>query len=109
MIELFRNLEVHLHESFTSKVVEGMLNGTLDAGLLRDGDPVEGIVAMPIYAEPFVAVVPTTHPLAKRKRISVAALRGEPFVHYPRNAGNRAFEKPFLLCEEHGFRPQIVQ
>ena len=36
-------------------------------------------------------------------------LRHDPFIHYPRSAGNRAFEKPLALCEEHGFRPQIAQ
>ena len=44
-----------------------------------------------------------------RRRISVASLRDEPFVYYPRSAGARAYEKPLTLCEEHGFRPQIVQ
>ena len=40
---------------------------------------------------------------------SVASLRNDPFVYYPRSAGARAYEKPLTLCEEHGFRPQIVQ
>jgi DNA-binding transcriptional LysR family regulator len=102
-------VRLHLHESFTSQVIEGLENGTLDAGLLRDGDPTEGLVSTIIYTEPFVAVLPATHPLASQRSISPAALRDEPFVHYPRRAGNRAFEKPLSLCEEHGFRPQIVQ
>jgi len=107
--EAYPRVRLHLHESFTSKVIEGLQNGTLDAGLLRDGDPTEGLVATPIYTEPFIVVVPAHHPRAKQKTISPAALRDEPFVYYPRSAGNRAFEKPFLLCEQHGFRPQIVQ
>jgi DNA-binding transcriptional LysR family regulator len=102
-------VRLHLHESFTSRVIEGLGNGTLDAGILRDGDPVEGLRAEAIYSEPFVAVVPATHRLAALGSISAAALRDEPFVFYPRSAGTRAFEKPFSLCEEHGFRPQVVQ
>jgi DNA-binding transcriptional LysR family regulator len=107
--EAYPLVRLHLHESFTSKVIEGLQNGTLDAGLLRDGDPTEGLIATPIYAEPFVAVLPARHPRARQKSISPAALRGEPFVYYPRSAGHRAFEKPLSLCEEQGFRPQIVQ
>ena len=102
-------VRLHLHESFTAKVIQGMESGVLDAGILRDGDPVEGLYAETVYSEPFVAVVPSTHPLAGRQSISVAALRDDPFVFYPRSAGTRAFEKPLSLCEEHGFRPQIVQ
>ena len=107
--EAYPGVRLHLHESFTSKVMEGLENGTLDAGILRDADPVPGLAVTTIYSEPFVAVVPAGHALAKRKSISAAALRGEPFVYYPPSAGKRAYEKPLSLCEEHGFRPQIVQ
>jgi DNA-binding transcriptional LysR family regulator len=107
--EAYPSVRLHLHESFTAKVIEGLQNGTLDAGLLRDGDPVEGLVARTLYSEPFVAVLPAGHPRAGQKSISAAALRDEPFVYYPRSAGSRAYEKPLTLCEEQGFRPQIVQ
>ena len=107
--EAYPRVRLHLHESFTSLVVEGLENGTLDAGILRDGDPVEGINVTTILSEPFVAVLPSVHPCAKQKSISPAALRGEPFIYYPRSAGARAYEKPLTLCEEHGFRPQVVQ
>jgi DNA-binding transcriptional LysR family regulator len=105
----YPRVKLHLHESFTAMVTEGLENGSLDAGILRDGDPVEGFEVITILSEPFVAVVPVTHPCAKQKSISVASLRNDPFVYYPRTAGARAYEKPLTLCEEHGFRPQIVQ
>jgi len=108
----YPSVRLHLNESFTAKVIEGLKNGTLDAGLLRDGDPgdlADGFVSTTIYSEPFVAVLPSRHRRAKQKSISPAALRDDPFVYYPRSAGIHAFEKPLSLCEEHGFRPQIVQ
>ncbi len=107
--EAYPRVRLHLHESFTALVMEGLENGTLDAGILRDGDPVEGVQVTTILSEPFVAVLPATHSCARQKSISPAVLRGEPFVYYPRSAGARAYEKPLTLCEEHGFRPQIVQ
>ncbi|MGC2403584.1 MAG: LysR substrate-binding domain-containing protein [Acidobacteriaceae bacterium] len=107
--EAYPRVRLHLHESFTSLVTEGLENGTLDAGILRDGDPLEGFEVITILSEPFVAVVPSTHPCARQRSISIASLRDEPFVYYPRSAGTRAYEKPLTLCEEHGFRPQIVQ
>jgi DNA-binding transcriptional LysR family regulator len=105
----YPRVRLHLRESFTAMVSEGLENGTLDAGILRDGDPWEGMLVTTIFSEPFVAVLPATHPCSKQKTISVAVLRDEPFVYYPRSAGARAYEKPLTLCEEHGFRPQIVQ
>lgn len=105
----YPKVRLQLHESFTALVVEGLQNGTLDVGLLRDGDATEGLTATPIFHEPFVAVLPAAHPRAKQKTISAGDLREEPFVYYPRSAGTRAFEKPFLYCEEFGFQPRIVQ
>ena len=103
------SVHLHLHESFTSQVISGLEGGMLDAGILRDADPVENMRFTTLFSEPYVAVLPVSHPMAKRRRISPASLRHDPFVYYPRSAGSRAFEKPIALCEEHGFRPQIVQ
>ena len=107
--EAYPRVILHLHESFTSKVIQGLETGELDIGILRDGDPVEGLHFVSIFSEPFVAVLPAGHPRAAQKSISPAALRENPFVHYPRSAGARAFEKPLTICEDHGFRPRIVQ
>ncbi len=100
---------LHLHESFTAKVADGLENGSLDAGILRDGDATPGVSTEVIFSERYVAVLPVEHALAGRKSLSPAALRGEPFVYYPRSAGARAFEKPLAIFEQHGFRPVIVQ
>lgn len=107
--EAYPRVHLHLHESFTARVAEGLENGTLDAGILRDGDPSEQLNITTIYSEPYVAVLPSTHRCAKQKSISPGMLRDEPFVYYPRSAGVRAFEKPLTLFEQYGFRPHIVQ
>jgi DNA-binding transcriptional LysR family regulator len=107
--QAFPLVRLHLHESFTSMVMEGLENGSLDAGILRDSDPVEGINVTTILSEPFVAVLPANHACARQKSMSPASLRGNPFIYYPRSAGARAYEKPLTLCEEHGFRPQVAQ
>jgi DNA-binding transcriptional LysR family regulator len=107
--EAYPRVHLQLDESFTARVVEGLENGTLDAGFLRDGDPVEGLRVTTIFSEPYVAVLPATHRLARQKSLSPGMLRNEPFVYYPRTAGVRAFEKPLTIFEEYGFRPQVVQ
>jgi DNA-binding transcriptional LysR family regulator len=105
----FPRVEMRLYESFTSRVIEGLENGTLDAGILRDGDVRETLNATPLFTEPYVAVVPATHRCAGQKSISPRMLRDDPFIYFPRSAGARAFEKPLALFEEYGFRPQIMQ
>jgi DNA-binding transcriptional LysR family regulator len=107
--DVYPRVNLRLYEGFTSMVLEGLENGTMDAGILRDSDPSEALNVKPLFSEPFVAVVPVKHPCAKQKSISARMLRNEPFVYYPRAAGARAFEKPLTIFEEHGFRPHIVQ
>ena len=107
--EVYPRVHLRLSESFTSLVMDGLLNGTLDAGILRDSDPSEMLHLTPLFSEPYVAVLPAAHRCARQKSISAGMLRDEPFVYYPRTAGARAFEKPLTIFEEHGFRPQIVQ
>ncbi len=107
--EAHPGVRLHLHESFTSRVIEGLESGTLDAGILRDGDDVHALQRTPLFSERYVAVLPAAHPCAGHTSLSPALLRDEPFVYYPRSAGARAFEKPMTLFEQHGFRPQIVQ
>jgi DNA-binding transcriptional LysR family regulator len=105
----YPKVQLQLHESFTSGVVQALANGTLDVGLLRDGGPVEGLDVEVLYSEPFVAVVPEAHRLARQRTISAAQLRDEPFVFFSQAAGRNAYAKTFALCEAHGFRPHVVQ
>jgi len=107
--EAYPKVHLQLHESFTSRVVEGLENGTLDAGILRDSDAVDGLHVTTILTETFVAVVPANHRCAGQKSISPGVLRDEPFVFYPRIAGKRAYENPLGIFEEYGFQPRIVQ
>ena len=72
----------------------------MELGILRDGDPVEGLERTTTTSEPFAAVLPATHPGARLKSISPAVLRDEPFnptiLEAPAPGPD---EKPLTLCE----------
>src|SRR5205085_9913672 len=61
------------------------------------------------FSEPFIAVLPSKHPLAKRKMLTGAELRDEPFVLFTPLASQRAYDKTISICEAHGYRPKVVQ
>jgi DNA-binding transcriptional LysR family regulator len=102
-------VNLQLHESYTSAVVQKLLKGELDAGFLRDGGETDGLRVERLFSEPFIAVLPSKHALAKYKTISPRELGEEPFVFFAPSAGTLAYEKPVSLCEQHGFRPRVVQ
>jgi DNA-binding transcriptional LysR family regulator len=105
----YPKVHLQLSENFTSSLIQSLTKNTIDAAFLRDGDPTEGLTIESLFSEPFVAVLPGNHPIAKRKLISVADLRDQPFVFFTPTAGALAYQKPISLCEQHGFRPRVVQ
>ena len=106
---LYPKVQLLLSEAHTSNIAASLIRGTLDAAFLRDGGDIEGLHCDPVFSEPYVAVLPSTHRLADRRTISAGDLRDEPFVFFTPAAGTLAYEKTARLCEEHGFRPRVVQ
>lgn len=101
--------DLQLREATSSQLMQSVLDGALDVAFLRDGGPLPGLDVEGLFSEPFVAVLPANHPLARRKTISASALREEPFVFFPLAAGRMAYEKTMSICQKHGFRPRVVQ
>ncbi|HTH52876.1 MAG TPA: LysR substrate-binding domain-containing protein [Edaphobacter sp.] len=106
---LYPRVQLLLSEAHTSGLGHSLNRGMLDAGFMRDGGAVEGLHLEVLFSEPFVGVLPATHRLAERNVISAADLRDEPFVFFTPTAGTLAYEKTVSLCEEHGYRPRVVQ
>jgi DNA-binding transcriptional LysR family regulator len=106
---LYPKVQLRLRELHTSALTRELAGGLIDVGLLRDPDPNEDLQIETVFTEPFVTVLPKTHVLARRTRVSVKLLKDEPFVSFPRSAGNYAWENTAKLCEEQGFQPNVVQ
>jgi DNA-binding transcriptional LysR family regulator len=105
----FQEVRLRLLEMATSEIIEHLRDGSVDLGFLRDPGKQDGLVIETMLREPFVAVLPERHTLAKMKNIPVAKLKGEPFVFYQRRMGPVAYDKTINLCKRAGFEPQIVQ
>jgi DNA-binding transcriptional LysR family regulator len=64
------------------------------------------LVRIPLYAEPFVAVLPPTHPAADQDTIELAMLADDDWVMTA--PGNPIRDVVVLACEQAGFQPRIV-
>lgn len=106
---LHPNVELRLREMVTADQIPVLLEGTLAIGFLRDGEAAEGIRIEPIFREAFIAVLPTSHRLARKPAISPVDLKDEPFVFFSRRMGNLAYDRTMACCDEAGFRPHVVQ
>ena len=106
---LYPRVELRLRELVTAEQMPSLLDGTLDLGFLRDGEPRDGLSIESILRERFIAVLPARHKLAGSATIRPGDLRNEPFVLFARRMGPLAFDRTIACCEAEGFRPNVVQ
>ncbi|MEU8224401.1 LysR family transcriptional regulator [Kribbella sp. NPDC048915] len=64
------------------------------------------LARIPLYAEPFVAVLPPAHPAADRDTIELSMLADDDWV--TTSPGNPIRDVVLLACEQAGYQPRIV-
>jgi DNA-binding transcriptional LysR family regulator len=108
--EAHPDVAVTLREMAPGDLIDGLHAGNLDISFLYlpFSDPL--LDHLVIVREPFVAVLPFDHPLARETTVDVADLRDEPFVT-PADHGMMPglHAKVTAICHAAGFVPRAVQ
>jgi DNA-binding transcriptional LysR family regulator len=107
--ERFPRVRVRLREIEPPRHAEALRAGTVDVALSREPLPASGVATLPVLVEPFLAALPGDHPLARRRRLAVAALRDEPFVLFPRAVAPGLYQQLARIFRQGGFDPRVVQ
>jgi LysR family hydrogen peroxide-inducible transcriptional activator len=94
MIERVPQMPLVLQENFTVKLVEMLRQGELDAAIMAQPFPQQGLLVQPLYDEPFVVAMPSSHRWSNREKISSADLKNETML---------------LLGNGHCFRDQVLE
>lgn len=92
--DLAPDLRVLIEEGFTADLRVRLKQGSLDAIILAKPFNEPGVEIRPLYKEPFVVVLPRSHPWADRKSISPDELSEETVL---------------LLGKGHCFRDQVLE
>jgi len=87
-------MPLFIEENFTSVLTEKLKLGELDAIIIALPFTEKGLVTLPLYKEPFVVVMPSSHPLTQRKTIKAAQLENETVL---------------LLGAGHCFRDHVLE
>lgn len=83
-----------IEEDYTAGLSRRLKQGELDAIVISLPFDVPGVVTLPLYEEPFVALLPASHPLAARKTITLHQL---------------AQDNLLMLGPGHCFRTQVLE
>jgi DNA-binding transcriptional LysR family regulator len=108
--ELNPEVEFSLRNILTAEQVQMLENGSLDIGFLRlpiGGYPALDVVT--VHREPFVLVVPSSHPLAKRKSVRLRELAGQDFVMYERTYAPGFHDLIFGMLSDARIVPNVCQ
>lgn len=103
----FPDVELAVRELPLADQLIGLTNGELDVGFLRGPLDGEALVTECMRREPLMLAFPADHPLARHKRLTLAAVAREPFVFFPRARAPAFFDLLLSLCQKAGFTPQI--
>ena len=83
-----------LQENFTVKLLEMLRTGDIDCAIMAEPFPDTGLAVAQLYDEPFLAAVPTNHPLAAKQAITSQELKSETML---------------LLGNGHCFRDHVLE
>jgi len=115
LVSAFRSarpkVRVTLHELPSRDQLIALQARELDAAILRNPPRrfATDISLTRLIADPLVIAMSSTHPLRDRPSLTIADLRDEPFVNYPRQSGVGIYEQVIALCALRGFTPRVVQ
>ena len=93
-------LRLALVEEKTPDLLAALRAGTLDAGLLALVDGMEDLEHATVVEDPFVAAVPRTHALAKKKSVALDDLEDEPVLLL--EDGHCLRTQALALCQRAG-------
>ena len=83
-----------LQENFTVKLLDALRNGEIDCAILAEPFPDTNLAIAPLYDEPFMAAVPSSHALAARSSITAEEIKKETML---------------LLGNGHCFRDHVLE
>lgn len=99
-------IDLKLREMSSLEQLELLAAGELDAGFINDCAAPTRFEGIAICQEHFVACLPHSHRLARRKSIELAELAEEPFVMFTRAMSRPYYDYIIGLCADAGFRPR---
>ncbi len=99
-------LQLSLRELSSSEQIIELQHARLDAGFVHVAQAPAGLAELLVSSQPFVACVPAAHALARRRRLPLTALAGEPLALVSRSVSPDYHARILNACQAAGFTPQ---
>lgn len=100
-------VRVSLTEINSGGQLAELMQGGLDVGFVHTSKMPAELRHALLVSEPFACCLPAAHPLARRRVVALAELRGQPFVLFSRVASPAYHEQILAICADAGFHPEV--
>ena len=98
-----------LHNLPSAEQKKAFVNGTLDIGFLRGPLRDPALVVEHLLDERLLVGLPSGHPLARKKTISIADLQPHRFIMVSRSGGPELHDAVKAFCEKASLKARAVQ
>jgi DNA-binding transcriptional LysR family regulator len=102
-------VDIELHELKNAALYDALKRDQVDVAFMRPYFDDDELRVEKVLEERLWVALPAGHALARRKSLSIAALRNEPFVTANMRPAPSMFALVMRLCERAGFHPEVVQ
>lgn len=102
------DLRLILHSKYTVEPLAGLMSGELDVAFMRGPLQSAELEGIELLRESLVIVLPSHHPLARRKRIPVRSLDDLPCITLERSLSPALHDTAAALYREAGIRMHAV-
>jgi DNA-binding transcriptional LysR family regulator len=104
------DVTVQLAEDKTIRLIPRLLSGRIDLAFIRPSEtPDKRLEFMFLFHETAVVAVPDHHPLAAKKRVTIADLANQPLIVPERRSRPHSHDLTMKLFAEAGLEARIVQ
>ncbi|WP_248795957.1 LysR family transcriptional regulator [Pseudomonas sp. MWU13-2105] len=109
--QAFPAVHLNLREMSSKTVADGLMDESIEVGLMRPLALPEALSVVELMHEPLVAVLSAKHPLAggSEEGMYLSELALEPFVFFPRSYGSGLYAQLLTLARQAGFSPHFAQ
>lgn len=105
--KLYPEIELQLREMPTPSQISRLIEGRLDAGILRMPVAGRSLISVPLFSEHLVLAAPA-HATHRRKE-AVSELQRGAFVSVTPSVSKTFYDRVRNLCQRAGFTPRVVQ
>ena len=103
----FPNVDVVLREAHTATIIEQVVDGLADVGLVWAGRPAAPLNAQVVWRDTFVAALPEALPLGKQTQVSLVDLAAESLIILPRRINPRHYDTVIAAFTNSNLTPRI--